>query len=174
MGSHNKITGLTDKQLRVFTKYIETGSITKAMEGECKKGNEHNVFDNMKKSDAAKKFLDKHCMKKAKKSLVTINRILEEEEKLAFFDIKEIFDDKGCPIPPNKLPSVVTRAISQFDVEVCKDGTMIYRYKMNDKGRSLERLSKFLGMYIERKITADTTVDALKEELSKHFKVTTI
>lgn len=78
------------------------------------------------------------------------DRVLKEEAYIAFADIGQIFNGDSL-ISPDQLPEQVRRAISSVEVieTADKDGNLTTRYKYRfwDKGRSLERVSKHLGMY---------------------------
>ncbi len=82
---------------------------------------------------------------------ITVERILREEACIAFQNAGDVFElTKGTLIKPNELPEEVQRAIAGVEViatEVAGKKSIKYRDKFWDKGRSLERLSKHLGMY---------------------------
>jgi hypothetical protein len=82
---------------------------------------------------------------------VTKERILDEESKLAFVDIRRMFDSEGEFLPPAMWPESVARCIAGFDVTQKWDkdnANWIYSYKIkfNDKGRALGRLETVMGM----------------------------
>jgi hypothetical protein len=82
---------------------------------------------------------------------VTKDRILDEESKLAFIDVRRMFDTEGEFLPPSLWPESIARAISGLDIDQTWDVTAErwkYRYKirLNDKGRALGRLETVLGM----------------------------
>lgn len=89
----------------------------------------------------------------AKRNDISVDRVLEEEKCLSFADIRTIFDSEGCLIPANELPEVIARAISGIEIQTrvepgpAGDTITTYKYKMVDKGRSLERLGRYLSMY---------------------------
>lgn len=130
---------------------------------------------------------------------VTIERVLQEESCIAFIDPLTVFEmQEGVSTSPTELPESIRRAISGYEVKVISSGklgkngkkvggTKIYKYKFCDKGRSLERMGRYLGMYEKDKdsqtdvinIYTDGKVDkgpGLKSpeevaELKKKFKV---
>jgi len=82
---------------------------------------------------------------------ITKERILDEEAKLAFIDMRKLFDKDGELLPPTFWPEEVARAISGLDIDQRWDVvTGKWRYKikvkLNDKGRALQRLETVLGM----------------------------
>ena len=82
---------------------------------------------------------------------VTRDRILDEEAKLAFIDVRKMFDTEGEFLPPALWPEEIARSVSGLDVDQKWDvatGKWKYTYKikLNDKGRALGRLETVMGM----------------------------
>jgi phage terminase small subunit len=88
--------------------------------------------------------------KAAFKAEVSQQRILEEEKCIAFFDPRNLVDRKGKLIPLYRLPTEVSRAIVGFEAIKQADGSLKFKYRFSDKGKSLERLSRHLGMYRDK------------------------
>jgi len=82
---------------------------------------------------------------------ITLKRVMLEESCVAFCDPLDLFSDEGTIIAPHELPERVRRAISSVEIieTITKDGEkqIRYKYKFWDKGKSLERISKHLGLY---------------------------
>jgi phage terminase small subunit len=81
-------------------------------------------------------------------------RILREEARLAFYDLRDLVDPvTGDILPLKDLPEHMSRAIVSLKViktQSLKDPELVrteYHYKFADKGKALERLSRYLGMY---------------------------
>lgn len=128
--------------------------------------------------------------KAAYRSEISTDRVLREERAIAYIDPAKLFDlETGTFIPPYELPEEVRRAIASFkatelwklsqDCPHCgkypyergngngkkksrKLPQKLYRfeYKFWDKGKSIERLSKHLGLYEK-----DNLQKALRSEL---------
>lgn len=119
-----------------------------------------------------------HCVEKVKKHYrrqlrITPERILKEEASIAFSDVAKYFDENGYLIHnPAKLPSVIRRAISSVKrVSNNKTGQERYEVTLWNKGDSLSRLQKVMGMNspTEHKIAGDintTTTVIHKIDLS--------
>jgi len=73
-------------------------------------------------------------------------RILQEESCIAFSNLAELFKD-GVLLPLDELPEPLRRALSSVEVQGYPDGSRKYKYRLWDKGRALERVSKHLGLY---------------------------
>jgi phage terminase small subunit len=84
------------------------------------------------------------------KAEVTQERILREETRLAFFDPAGLVDKNGKLLDLRKLPEDARRAIVGLEVIKQGDGNLKFKYKFSDKGKSLERISRHLGMYNDK------------------------
>jgi len=83
---------------------------------------------------------------------ISLRRVMLEETCVAFADPVDLFSDDGSILPPNMLPERIRRAISgieviELPVKVGDEQKYKYKYKFWDKGKSLERISKHLGLY---------------------------
>jgi len=91
-------------------------------------------------------------MRKKAESISTVNaeRVLSEEQRLAYYDIIELFGDGYIPKPPKEIPEEIRRALVKVEVKQKvgkKATTYTYKYTMADKGKSLERLERHLGLF---------------------------
>ena len=85
---------------------------------------------------------------------LSVGRVLREEARLAFYDPRDLVDPAtGEILPLQRLPEHMARAIVSLKVittQSLKDPDLVrteYRYKFADKGKALERLSRYLGLY---------------------------
>lgn len=75
-------------------------------------------------------------------------RVLTEEQRIAYIDPIEFFDpETHRPRHMEELSEDARRAIKSFKVRVYPDGSTEYSYKLWNKGASIERLSRHLGLY---------------------------
>jgi phage terminase small subunit len=93
---------------------------------------------------------------------VTKDRVLDEEAKLAFVDVRKMFDVDGEFLPPQYWPEEIARAVNGLDVikrfdPVAGRDVVTYKIKLNDKGRALDRIEKILGMHKMGDLGDDTT-----------------
>jgi hypothetical protein len=105
-----------------------------------------------------------------KKIEISKERILEEEGYIAFHDIGQLFNpDTGEFVEPHKLPEDIRRAIASIKVketEIAGVKTKTWEIKINDKGRSLDRLEKCFGMQRDKlDVDAVITIKGLLEEI---------
>lgn len=92
---------------------------------------------------------------------VTIERVLQERARLAFFDIRKLLDANGNPLPIEQLDDDTAAAISgvEFETETHTKAdeaaaathvtTRTAKLKLADKNASLTALEKHLGMYAD-------------------------
>lgn len=94
------------------------------------------------------------------------DRSLREAARVAYSDIRELFDDKGNFLPVKQWPDDIARAVA--GVEVVKknvttgDGKVddVLKVKLWDKGRSLQDLMKHHGQLTD-KLEITGSVDLL-------------
>jgi len=94
--------------------------------------------------------------KAASANEVTVERVVRELARLAFFDVRKLHRDDGEPIPVQDLDDDTAAAIVGIEsaTERGRDQdagtTVIRKYKLADKGANLERLGRHLKMFIDR------------------------
>lgn len=125
--------------------------------------------------------LEKAKAMAAKRAEITSERILREETRIAFSDIRELFSGETIKTP-NDLPKDIRRALSGVQVirkstpkghGAATEHTTIYKYRLWDKGRALDRLSKHLGFYEKdnqqkQKLSAEV-IEAILSALPPEF-----
>lgn len=88
---------------------------------------------------------------------VTVGRVLEEEISLAYSDIAKYITKNGyLKCAPDKLPKRLRRAISSIESVRKKDGSVIFKIALWNKGQSLQRLQNVLGMNAPTKTESKT------------------
>lgn len=121
-------------------------------------------------------YVESQLRKIARKSEITVARILEEEARLAYSDVSDLWDKSGLSlIPPRQLPEGVRRAIASVEVVQTfdQDGAQVnkYKYRMWNKGAALERLEKHLGMFQADKMNDEDVsrvADRILESRRRH------
>lgn len=89
---------------------------------------------------------------------VTVERVLKEFARLAFFDPRKLFSEDGRPIPVTDLDDDTAAAIAGLEILEEYEGsgadrTLIghtKKYKISDKRGSLDSLARYLGMFVDR------------------------
>ena len=83
---------------------------------------------------------------------ITQDMVLRETAKLAFFDIRKMFDKNGKPLDISELDADTAAALVGLDVQDVADSDGDYvgfvkKYKMADKLRALELLGRHTGAF---------------------------
>lgn len=96
-----------------------------------------------------------------KKTRVTVERILEEYAKLAFHDVRKLYDDEGNLIPVPQLGDDEAGAVAGIEVSTMTTGavqgakgkgealskTKTTKIRLTDKKAALDSLAKHIGMF---------------------------
>ena len=103
----------------------------------------------------------------ARKLDISAERVLEELGRIAFADVRELFDDNGNLIPIPELSRKVAATLAGVDI-VAKEGDpdakgvrrteYSYKIKTWDKIAALEKLAKHLGMFKEESAKMDINI----------------
>ncbi len=96
-----------------------------------------------------------------KKLELSAEHVLEELAKLAFYDIRDLFDEKGSLKKITELDDVARAAIAGIDVQGKR---MITKIKLSDRGQNLERLGRYFKLFTDR-VEHDGKID---DTLSDH------
>ncbi len=145
---------LNPKQERFVAEYLVDLNATQAAirAGYSPKTAGVQAFDLLKKPEIAAA-LERQRNQHAKNTGLTVERVLQEAMRLAFFDIRKLTDAEGNPIPINQLDDDTAAAIQGLELATERsrdeDGsvTVVRKYKIADKNAALERLFKHLGLF---------------------------
>lgn len=116
----------------------------------------HSQGSRLLKHGKVKAYLDQKrtavVTKADKKFDITIDRVLLELSRIAFGDIRQIFDDKGQLKPVHELTDDVAAAIASIEVEerYSRDGVLegyVRKIKKADKLKALDMLGRYLKMW---------------------------
>lgn len=118
--------------------------------------------------------------KAANRAVLSKERVLREDCRIAYSDVGELFNGPIL-IAPADLPEDVRRAIASVKVTERSFGDdetiKTYEYKFWDKGRSIDRLERHLGLFEkdnEQKkpeiIVADAIPPEKREALTKAYQ----
>jgi phage terminase small subunit len=91
--------------------------------------------------------------KAAATNQITVDRVLREMGRLAFFDPRRLMHDDGTPKAMNELDDDTAAVIAGLEVARIGNGDVglgeVLKFKFADKNAALEKLAKHLGMYRE-------------------------
>lgn len=144
---------LTDKQKRFVSEYLIDLNATAAAR---RAGYSAKTADRI-----GPELLGKTCVSQAiqeairqreQRTEITQDMVIRETAKLAFFDIRKMFDKNGKPLDILELDDDTAAALVGLDVQDVYDSDKDYvgfikKYKMADKLKALELLGKHLGTF---------------------------
>lgn len=98
---------------------------------------------------------------------ITQDMVIRECAKLAFFDIRKMFDKNGKPLDISALDSDTAAALVGLDVQDVADSDgdcvgYVKKYKMADKLKALELLGRHVGAFEKQEKPSDTLATAMK------------
>lgn len=127
--------------------------------------------ENLKKPEMAA-FIQKEMTERAGRTEITADRVLSEIGRLAFADIRSVFDENGRLLPVHMLPAEVAASVSSIEVVTSKvpggepaDVEHTAKIKFWDKRGSLELLGRHLKMFTD-KVEVEV-VDSLAARLER-------
>lgn len=163
--------GLTEKEAKFALEYLVDLNKTKAYQRaypdasyETAMANSSKIF----KKPAVAKAIQEEMDARARRTLVTADRVVHELAKIGFADIRNIFSDSGGLRKPEHIDNDTAAAISSIEVvtkpsgETDEDGNPmmenVHKIKMSDKRGALELLGKHLVLFTDKsKIEGDIT-----------------
>ena len=144
---------LTPKQKRFVAEYLvdlnATAAAKRAGYSEktaCEQA--ARLLANVKVQDAVQSAMQE----REKRTEITQDMVLRETAKLAFFDVRKMFDNNGKPLDISELDDATAAALVGLNVQDVTDQDGDYvgyvkKYKMADKLKALELLGKHVGAW---------------------------
>lgn len=118
--------------------------------------------------------LQKAMKEREERTEITQDRVLKEYARIAFFDPRKLFDDRGFPLEISEIDDDTAAAIAGLEVtEEMDSGVKCYtrKYKITNKLGALESLAKHLGLFEGAKeIGQNNEPDALSKSLEEMGK----
>lgn len=144
---------LTPKQKRFVAEYLVDLNATAAAirAGYSKNTAEVIGYENLRKPQI-EIAINQAMQEREKRTEITQDMVLRETAKLAFFDIRKMFDKNGKPLDISQLDADTAAALVGLDVQdiATQDGDYmgcVKKYKMADKLKALELLGKHTGAF---------------------------
>ena len=151
---------LTPKQERFCQVYIETGNASEAYRQaynaeKMRPDTVNNKAYGLLQKGGIRARLDELRAELKQRHVVTIDRVLDEYAKLAFFDARKLFDDNGAVLPVSQWPDDAAAAIGGLDVAEIGLGDgdalgVVKKLKLIDKRGALDSLARHLGMFVDK------------------------
>ena len=105
---------------------------------------------------------------------ISAEKVLSELAKLAFFDIRKLYDEQGNLKPITSLDDETAAAVAGLEVEEAfehfgkgqaKPKGLLKKVKIADRGLNLERLGRHLKLFTDK--VEITNLDELAERIAK-------
>lgn len=150
---------LTDKQAAFVREYlVDKNGSRAAVRAGFSAANADRIAVELLSKTHVRAAVDAALADMAERTGITAERILRERARLAFFDVRKLFDKDGMPIPLHKLDEDTAAAIVGVDVleQFGKDGDdrvligFVKKYRLATKDASLAALEKYFGLTEKR------------------------
>lgn len=140
------MTKLSDKQEKFCNEYLVDLNATQAAirSGYSEKTAQQIGSENLSKPVIQERIAE--LRDGLSKDDLTPERVLAEYKKLAFFDIRKIYNEDGSLKKITELDDDTAAAL----VSVRSSADLQTEYKMADKKASLDSISKILGLFVEK------------------------
>lgn len=106
------------------------------------------------KHDEIRRAVNEANQKRQKRTEITQDRVLEELGRLAFSDIRRLYDENGSLLRPEDWPDDVAASVASMEVVTKNlgEGEVEYVAKLKtwDKTRGLEMLGRHLKMFTDK------------------------
>ena len=98
--------------------------------------------------DNVKSYIEPKAKKNTDKAQLSAERVLEEMGRIAFSDVRKLFDEAGNLLSISDLPDEIAACIDtiEFDEKTGK----LKKYKLNSKVKGLEMLGRYFKLFIDQ------------------------
>lgn len=149
---------LNDKQRRFVDEYlIDLNATQAAIRAGYSEKTAYSIGQRLLKNVEIQNSIQESMKSRSNKTGITADRVLSEIARLAFADLRKVFDENGCLRPIHELPDEVAAAISSIEVVTTKipgsdpvEVEYTSKVKFWDKRGSLELLGKHLKLFTEK------------------------
>ncbi|HEX5236147.1 MAG TPA: terminase small subunit [Silvibacterium sp.] len=149
--------GVTPKQAMFVAEYLIDGNATRAaIAAGFAAGSAHVTGARLLKHATVAAAIAERQERRKEKLKISAERVLEELAKLAFYDPKDLFDERGFLKSVTELDDITRAAIAGLDTEtreIAGEGplqrTLLRKIKLADKGLNLERLGRYLKLFTD-------------------------
>jgi len=152
---------MTLKQQKFADKYLVTGNATLSYSYAYKVKNENtakSAGQRLLTNVDVKSYIDKKREKLSEKAGITQERVMQEIGRLAFSDIRQLFDSNSNLLDIKKLPDDIAAVISSVEVDEIttigrvtkKQKGVTQKIKLWSKEKALEMLARHFGIYNDK------------------------
>lgn len=148
---------LTEKQKRFVAEYlVDLNATAAAKRAGYSEKTAYSTGQRLLKDAEIQNAVQEAKLDLGKRTGVRQEDVIEEIRRLAFFDIRKMFDKDGKPLDISELDGDTAAALVGLDVQDIKDAESgdflgyVKKYKMADKLKALELLGKHIGLFDKR------------------------
>ena len=147
-------TKLTPKKLLFVKYYLAAGdtyqnATQSAIAAGYSKKTAYSAGARLLKNVDVRAEIDLFVTKVCDKLEITTEKVMREYAKLAFVNVKDLYDEQGNMKDIHELDSDVAAAVSQVEINLT-EACALKKVKLHDKKGSLDSISKIMGMFIDR------------------------
>lgn len=156
----SRITGLSMQQMIFCEKYVALGPLGLAVKAAAyaKYSHPNEAAYKLLNQKAVTDYIEKLRLETRLRNNITVDDLLAEYMKIAFADIRELYDDNGDMLPVNQLSDHVAAAIMDIDIEtttsVFEQEKTTIKLRRYNKLTALEAIRELLG-FKQRQVTVE-------------------
>lgn len=152
---------LTDQEKIFCRKFVTHFNQSKAyVEAKYSKTGANANASRLIARDSIRNEIDRLLKRTTDKLDLTAERVLKEIEKLAFSNIKNLYDKDGKIIPVHKMPDNISVAIQEVVEDNIGKATVRRKYKLSDKKANLEMLGRYFNLFTDS-LKVDVDLEAI-------------
>ena len=144
---------LNQKQSRFVDEYlIDLNATQAAIRAGYSKKTAGQIGEKLLKKAEIQNIISERIRLRAKRTEITQDLVLNELAKIAFGDIRALFDGDGNLISIPSLPAEAAAMLSGFDATVSggEKPEITKKVKLNDRIRALELIGRHLKMFTDK------------------------
>lgn len=147
---------LTDKQRKFAAEYlIDLNATQAAIRAGYSQKTAYRIGAELLQKTSVSATIQKEMAKRVKRTEITQDRVLEQYARLAFFDIRKLYNEDGSLKPVHELDDESATAIAgiesfeKYDSNGAPEG-VLKKIKLTDRRAALCDVARHLGMFIEK------------------------
>lgn len=169
-GERGENVALNQKQKSFVAEYLVDLNATKAaVRAGYSEKTSYSIGQRLLKNVEIQKAIQDAMSEREERTQITQDRVLQEYARIAFFDPRNLFDNRGCPLNISDIDDDTAAAIAGIEVIEgvnLESGCLTRKYKIVNKLGALDSLAKHLGMFDARQeVEQNNEPDALSKSL---------
>lgn len=140
---------LNDRQIRFAEEYIiDLNATQAAIRAGYSEKTAYSMGQRLLKNVEVQKHIHSLKDKRSERTQITADRVLQEYAKIAFSDIRKLYNDNGTLKKITELDDDMAACVVGLDVQ---EGVLdVKKYKLADKKGALDSIGKHLGMFTDK------------------------